>query len=80
MLSEHPVSKHCRAGEWTAGDFPLAKYNHRGDADGGREREREGGADLFLDYYAAKSKLLRYSSGLFAPKDRFILFSLYQCR
>ena len=41
---------------------------------------KKGGADLFLDYYAAKSKLLRYSSGLFAPKDRFILFSLYQCR
>ena len=39
-----------------------------------------GWCGCFLDYYAAKSKLLRYSSGLFAPKDSFILFSLYQCR
>ena len=44
------------------------------------ENAQVGGADLFLDYYAAKSKLLRYSSGLFAPKDSLILFSLYQCR
>ena len=41
---------------------------------------RAGGADVFLDCYAAKSKLLLYSNGLFAPKDIFILFSLYQCR
>ena len=39
-----------------------------------------GGADVFLDCYAAKSKLLLYSNGLFAPKDIFILFSLYQYR
>ncbi len=44
------------------------------------EETPSGGADLFLDYYAAKSKLLRYSNGLFAPKDSFILFSLYQCK
>ena len=43
-------------------------------------RGADGGADVFLDCYAAKSKLLLYSNGLFAPKDIFILFSLYQCR
>ena len=47
---------------------------------GAKWEHRFGGADVFLDYYAAKSKLLRYSNGLFAPKDIFILFSLYQYR
>ncbi len=42
-------------------------------------RRGGGGADLFLDCYAAESKPLRYSNGLFAPKDNFIFFSLYQC-
>ena len=30
-------------------------------------------------FYAAKFKLRRYSNGLIAPSDIFILFSLYQC-
>ena len=44
------------------------------------EKRPFGDADVFLDYYAAKSKSLLYSNGLFAPKDIFILFSLYQRR
>ena len=35
-----------------------------------------GGADVFLDCYAARSKLLRYSSGLFALSDILILFHI----
>ena len=37
-----------------------------------------GGADDYLDCYAAGSKAFRYSIGLFAPNDILILFPLYQ--
>lgn len=45
-----------------------------------RGKSSKGGADVFLDCYAARFKLLRYSRGLFAPSEILILFSLYQYR
>lgn len=39
-----------------------------------------GGADVFLDCYAARFRLFRNSSGLMAPSDILILFLLYQYR
>ena len=39
-----------------------------------------GSADIFLDSYAAKPMLCRYSIGLIPPKDTLILSSLYQIR